>query len=502
MAAGDWPGPSRRDHHGAIVLPTHAPARAAAALLAGALVALSLPPWGWWPLGFAGVAVLSWCLGDLPLRGRLAVGTAFGLGQFTPALWWMGEFNTVGAALVVLLETSFMAAAAAATPPGRWRALALPPALVVAEAARGTVPFGGLPMAGLGLGQVGGPLAPAARVGGELLVAGLAAAVGVAVAELGARRWLSAGGAVAVAVAAAGAGAVAPDGRGQGTVAAALVQGGGERGFRGVETDADAVFAAHLAASGRLRPPLDLVVWPEDVIDVEGAIGGTPEAGEMAGLARRLRATVVAGVVEDVGADRFRNAATVWTPDGTTGARYDKVHRVPFGEYVPGRTLVDVVAALTVIRRDAIPGEGPGVLPTPAGDLGVVISFEVFFPDRGRAATRAGGRVLLVPTNAASFSTSQVPAQELGAARLRAIETGRELVQAAPTGYGAFVDHRGRVRARTTLGRRQVLQRRVTLRSGRTLYVRTGDGPILAVAVSGVATAWALSRRRRGADRH
>jgi apolipoprotein N-acyltransferase len=95
-----------------------------------------------------------------------------------------------------------------------------------------------------------------------------------------------------------------------------------------------------------------------------------------------------------------------------------------------------------------------------------------------------------------------VPAQELGAARLRAIETGRELVQAAPTGYGALVDHRGRVRARTTLGRRQVLHGRVTLRAGDTVYTRAGDGPVLAVAVTCIAAAWALTRRRPGGAQH
>src|SRR5207302_3197255 len=107
--------------------------------------------------------------------------------------------------------------------------------------------------------------------------------------------------------------------------------------------------------------------------------------------------------------------------------------------------------------RDAIPGHGSGLLKTPAGDLGVVISYEVFFPDRARSAINAGGSVLLVPTNAASFRTSQVPTQEVAAARLRALETGRDVVQAAPTGYTAIVDSNGQVHQRSQLGRQQVL---------------------------------------------
>jgi hypothetical protein len=73
----------------------------------------------------------------------------------------------------------------------------------------------------------------------------------------------------------------------------------------------------------------------------------------------------------------------------------------------------------------------------------VLISYEVFFAERARAATRAGGRVLLVPTIASSYTTGQVPAQEVAAARLRAIETGRAVVQAVPTGYSALLDRTG-----------------------------------------------------------
>ena len=135
---------------------------------------------------------------------------------------------------------------------------------------------------------------------------------------------------------------------------------------------------------------------------------------------------------EDVGGRRFRNAAVAWAPDGTRTARYDKAHRVPFGEYVPWRELVGRLADLSAVPRDAVAGHGPGRLDTPVGRLGVVVSYEVFFPARARAAIRSGGSVLLVPTNASSYRTRQVPAQEVAAARLRALETGRAVVQAAP----------------------------------------------------------------------
>jgi len=164
---------------------------------------------------------------------------------------------------------------------------------------------------------------------------------------------------------------------------------------------------------------------------------------------------------------------------------------------VPLRGVISHLADLSAVPRDAIAGRGPGVLATPAGRLGVMISYEVFFADRARAATRAGAEVLLVPTNASSYTTSQVPAQELAAARLRAIETGRDLVQAAPTGFSAIVDAQGRVRRRSRLGPPAVISATVTRRSGRTLAVRLGDGPLVVAAVAGLVCVYLWTRKRR-----
>ena len=467
------------------------------AALAGLVAAVSLPPWGWWPLGFVGVGALSLLLEGQRVWQRLAVGAAYGFGFFTVGLWWMGEFNVAGAGAVVVLETVFVVVAALAIPPVRGRALAVPGTLVLAEAARGAIPFGGLPMAGLALGQAGSPLAGAARVGGPLLVLALVAVGGVALAEGARRRWAPAAIACVVVAGTAMAAHVSPDGGGGPPLQAALVQAGGRRGFSAMDGSPAGVLTGHLAASRRIRTPVSLVVWPEDVVDVEGPVEGTREGRELADLARRARATLVAGVVEGAGPERFLNAAVAWAPDGEIVDRFEKVHRVPFGEYVPGRAFFDRLADLSAIPRDAIPGRGPGLLRTPAGDLGVMVSYEVFFADRAREAVRVGGRLLLVPTNAASFSTAQVPAQQLATSRLRAIETGRDLLQAAPTGYSAVVDNRGRVRARSILGRRQVLHTTAELRSSRTLYVRTGDVPVLAIAVGAGAVAWASARRRQ-----
>ncbi|MBV8160410.1 MAG: apolipoprotein N-acyltransferase, partial [Acidimicrobiia bacterium] len=412
--------------------------------------------------------------------------------------FWMSEFSALGYVLAVLVEVAILSAASVTVARGRlW---AVPAALVLAEYARDHFPFGGVPLAGLPLGQVDGPLAPAARLGGQLLVVALIGAVAVAAVAALRRRFVAAAIALLAVVAAVVGGHLAGGTHRTGSLDVAAVQGGGRRGLRAIYSDPTEVFLAQLRASVRVQTPVDLVVWPEDVIDVD-RVEGSPQSDAVAGVARRLDATVIAGIVEDAGPDHFANAALAWAPDGTITARYDKVHRVPYGEYIPFRGLVQHLADLSAVPRDAVAGHGPGVLVTPAGRLGVAISYEVFFADRARIAVRHGAEVMLVPTNASSFSTGQVPAQELAAARLRALETGRWVVQSAPTGYTAVVDPRGHVWAHTDLGRPGVIQRTVERRAGLTLAARLGDAVPALAALLAAAAALALPTRRRRSTR-
>lgn len=506
-------------------------------MVAGGLVALSVPPLGWWPLAWLGLGLLAWRLSGLPARRRALAGLAAGIALFGPTLYFTTAFNLAGWGILVVGEALFWAVAATLVPPGReparsagppgrlarmvsqpaGLALAFPAVLVLAEAARDTWPFGGLPMGGIDLGQVAGPLAPALRLGGPLLVTGLAGLVGVTLANLAtgrgkafrgqavpgtigwhlSHRLASAGLCALVVIGLVLAGHLAPDGgAGVGRLRVAAVQGGGARGLRQSEVAPAVVYQAQLDPTLGLRPPLGLVLWPEGVIKLGRPIVGSQLAVQVAGLARSLGTTLVAGVTETVGETRFRNAAVAWAPDGDIVARYDKVHRVPFGEYVPWRGLLSHLVNLSAVPRDAIPGHGPGLLRTPAGPLGVMISYEVFYAGRGRAATSAGGQVLVVPTNTSSYSSSQVPTQELAAARMQAIAEGRDLVQSAPTGLSAVVDHRGRVLARSRLGARQVIERTVKRRVGATPYALGGDLAVLAAGAFGLLAGWAVARSR------
>ena len=502
--------PARRDaRRGRVVLP---------ALASGVGLAVSLPPWGFWITAPFGAALLWWCVGGLRLRSRFIAGWLSGLGMFVPGLWWATSFNTYGGAVLMAVEALAPAAACAFTPRRtRGRTVALAGGMVLAEYVRDSWPFGGLPIGSVALGQAAGPLAGVARLGGPLLVVGLVwlagGAIGSAVTTLvhwargatglrPARRLLSASGACLALVVGVGvAGDAAPDGGpAVGVLRVASIQGGGARGVSRSEVEPTVVYGATVAATGSIaghdggQPP-GLVVWPEDVVALDSPLDGSATEGQLASLAVRLHAVLVAGVTETEPRGQFRNEIVAFSASGQLVARFEKVHRVPFGEYVPYRGFFAHFASLQAVPLDAIPGHGDGVLHTPVGALGTLVSYEVFYAGRGRVATRNGAHLLVVPTNTSSYRTSQVPSQEIAAARLQAISEGRDLVQAAPTGFSAVIDNRGRVRARSVLALRAVIVRDVALRDGTTLYERAGDLPVLVLGALGVVVGLSAARR-------
>jgi len=257
------------------------------------------------------------------------------------------------------------------------------------------------------------------------------------------------------------------------------------------------VYEAQVAATfavASARPAPRLVLWPEDVVALDRPLAGSPQAALLGRLARELHTTLVVGVTEPASATTFRNEVVAWGPGGRIVGVFEKVHRVPFGEYVPYRSLFSHFADLSGVPVDAVPGHGSGLMRTPAGPLGLLVSFEIFYAGRSHASVRAGAELLAVPTNTSSYSTSQVPTQEIAAAVVQSVETGRDLVQAAPAGFSAVVTQRGVVLQRSALGRRQVLFATVALRRGLTPYDHWGDLPVLLLSVVALGAGWARQR--------
>lgn len=498
-------------------------ARPLAALAGGLLVASSMPPWGFWPLAFVGVAAFELAVVREPSRRRRALlGLTFGAGWFFPAMAWMWFLTAPGYLVTALLFAGFHAAAAAAAPTGPWGTVGRPAAHALAEALRLVFPFGGVPVATLAIGQAGGPLLGVARVGGVIAITWVVFQVGCALGALapaasrlagpraptvGARHGAVALGAVVVVLVAAG---LAPEGHDTGrTVRIAAVQGGGEQGTRALDVPSDQVTDAHVAATETISPDdgIDLVVWPENSIDVDDEpFDGSRDHALVAAQAARLGVPVVVGVTEDSEYSlhpqpgHFVNAQVVVLPDGTVADRYEKVQIVPFGEYVPLRGLLEAVGApVDQVPSDAIAGDGPAVVAAPVDGadvrLGTMISWEVFFGDRGHAAVEPGADVLINPTNGASYTWTILQGQQVASSRLRAVEQGRWVVQVAPTGFSAFVSPDGDVFDRTGTSERAVIVRDIALRTGTTWYHTLTDWPWVTGLAAVVAVATWRGRR-------
>lgn len=495
-----------------------------AGALAGALVALSLPPFGWWPLAWIGLAILAGCLPGRPWRDRVALGAGFGVVDYVVGLLWVQEFSVPGYVAVVVVSALYAILAIALVPSARrlWVAVALPCTFVLADWARDRFPLGGLPLAGLALGQSSGPLAPVLRLGGGLALVAATVVVGVALAEVArlaiditARRRTTAATAtarsittapatttaptvpprqailaaltVAAAVVLPLAGALSPSGAGGHAppLHVGLVQGGGPRGTRAINTDPQVVFDRALTASRSLSGPLDLIVWPEGMLQSHTPFEQSPDAEQLAALAREHGATVLAGVEQDVGTTRYLNEIVVWDSSGTIVGSYVKNHLVPFGEYVPFRSLIHRLFNVNDVPLDAIPGHSAGFVRTPAAPLAVMISYEVFFDERARGGVRAGGQILVVPTNTASYRSTQVPTQEVAADRMRAWETGRWLIQVTPTGYSTVISPTGRIVRKSHLDAATAIEATVPRRAGFTVYDHIGDLSVVLMALIG-----------------
>ena len=479
--------------------------RLAIPLVGGGVIACSLPPIGPWFLAPVGLGALFLISEDRSAACRARIGALVGIGQFSIGCAFALEFTGLGYVVLVGFESVLVALTCVAIPPRRARLAGFVGAVTLLEWVRYTWPFGGMPLGGITLSQSGGPFADVARIGGPLVVAAAAATLGAGFGSLG--------GAVlattrhqpntrsyvwgAIAIVASGivavAGAVTGDGgRAVRFASIAIVQGGGRRGVTSLEVPPTRSFGATAAVIRRVRGPIDLVVCPEDALALDGPLSGSRKAALFASFARRLHATLLAGVTIPVDRTRFLNEIVAFGPNGAVIGRIEKVHPVPFGEYVPLRSLVEKIANLNSVPRDVIVGHNNGALSTPAGRLAILNSYEAFFTGRGRNSVRAGAEILVVETNTSSYATSQAPAMELAASRLQAIAEGRTLVQAATTGYSAVISPDGSIEISSRLGRPSLISARVALRSGETLYDRLGDAWVVVVALVALSLAWSV----------
>ncbi len=529
-AAGDRltanrPPPSRLARAAAAVAGLRGWRRPPVAFLSGLVSALALPPVGLFPALFAALPVLVWQIdGTATRRAAFAVGWWFGLGHFMAGTYWISNAllvepdryawlippALVAPAAYLAVFPGLAAVFARAVRPGWPRIAALAVAWTLFEMLRG-IAFTGFPWNPIGSiwSDIPAMLQPAALVG----IHGL----GLATVALAALPALTAAGGRDALAAAVGAPAVL-----------ALLWGAGALRLAGAETAAHpgirlgivqpAIpqrekvraelrrdhFIRHLEMTHAARGAgITHFLWPETAIGfalsrapwaVRAISGAVPEGGLV--LAGALRATP-SGVLPL----QVWNSLAVVDRAGRIVATYDKVHLVPFGEYVPLRAVIGF-ARVAAARFDFSRGTGPRTLRVPGlPAFSPLICYEIIFP--GRVADR-GDRPqwLFNVTNDGWFGDSAGPYQHLAAARARAVEQGLPVVRAANSGISAVIDPYGRIVERLGLGRAGVLEAALPAALPRpTPFARWGHAPLLAVlalAAAGLVLARREKSRRTG----
>lgn len=225
-------------------------------------------------------------------------------------------------------------------------------------------------------------------------------------------------------------------------------------------------------AEGTAAHDIDLVVWPEAAV-VYPLDRAAPFLEQMAEAAKGV--PVLTGINRRTVSEWF-NSSVLVDASGQVAQTSDKVHLVPFGEYIPFR--IDILRAMAA-RSDYgfSPGEAVRTIETPIGRALILICYEAIFPGHiARAETRPD--VLIQITNDAWFGTFAGPFQHLQQARFRAVEQGLPLIRVANVGVNAMIDARGEIVAKLPFGQAGWLEAQVPALRAPTVYSRTGDGPL------------------------
>ena len=494
-----------------------------AAVAGGAALACSFPPVGSWPLAALGPALLVIALDRQRLRGSFVIGLVFGLAFFVPLLSWLVNVAWYAWAALAIAEAVIFGLLAV----GQRLLLGLPgwPLAVggwwvAAEAMRSRWPYA-FPWGRLAMSQAGAPTAHWAAVGGPPLLSFLVAVTGAMLAWLvlrarhDRRRLVPAALATAATAGVALAGALLPvDGAGpaQRTVPVAAVQGDVPharslpdllRASTVTENHAAATRALAAQVASGARPAPDIVIWPENSTDLDPREYPAIYATIARAVAAINRPVLVGALLENP----LRNTGQLWLPRRGPVAIYVKRQLVPFGEYIPFRSLLARITPLVNLQPvNFTPGHRAVVFHQGAIRLGDVICYEVGFDGLVRSEVTAGANLLAVQSNDATFEVdgqSGESTQQVAMARIDAITSDRAIVYASTTGESAIITPDGAVLARTGLWQRAVLDARVPLRSGLTLADRLAGWPEgVLTALTILALAWALARcglaRRRG----
>jgi apolipoprotein N-acyltransferase len=500
--------------------------------IAGGLAGFTaFPRLGIWPMAILSVASLSVAVDGRRLRTATWLGYLYGLAFTIPLLSWTGVYvGPVPWLLLCAFESLFFAglgAALAVLQRQRVAPVLIGTAWVLQEALRDRLPFGGFPWGRLAFSQSTSPIRWFAALGGAPLVTFVVALAGGGLAMIVPRdlggihriRWVAPRSSMMVGLVivlavpiAGGVAGLALKPHVHESQLIAVIQGNVPDIGLAFEDRAGQVLDNHVAETMKLAASIDagktprpsLVIWPEDASDLD-PFQDHSVYNEIDNAVKAVGAPILVGaILQGPGPTHRRNVGILWSPTSGPGSEYTKRHPVPFGEYIPLRGIAKIFSSdVNLVQQDMLAGSGNGLLTGGPFPLGDVICFEVAYDGLVRSSIRAGAQLLVVQTNNSTFGHTAETYQQLAMSRLRAVENGRTVVQAATTGISAVIGPDGHIISRSgALYTPDILDVRVPLFSGTTLATRLGAIPeyvLAAIAVVVLLAAMIVGLRRRRA---
>ncbi len=479
----------------------------------------AFPPFGFWPAAPAAVAMLS-----LIVHGRAAktgawYGWIFGLAFCLPLLYWSGTYvGVVPWLLLGLLESAFFALLGAGLAIVQrlpfWPAWSA--ALWVAqEAFRDRFPFGGFPWGRLAFSQPEGPFLPFAALGGAPLLTFTVALTGCLAArafEASLRHGqmkiiaLAAAGIVEVPLIGLAFSLLVHNGDSSRHENIAVVQGNVPRLGLNFDDQREAVLRNHVNETLKLAqqiksgdaPKPRIVIWPENSSDIDPL--DNPDAAAMINrAARAVGVPILVGAILDGPGEHVRNAGIVWDPKTGPGQMYVKRHPVPFGEYIPLRSIArKVTSKVDLVPRDMVAGDAVGSMKINGLTIGDVICFEVAYDGLVRSDVTHGAQILVTQTNNATFGRTAESPQQVAIAQVRAVEHNRANLVSSTSGISAVIAPNGKILKKTGIFTSDILDGPVPIQTGTTLATRLGEVPewlLTAIGVGAIAAVGTLRVR-------
>jgi apolipoprotein N-acyltransferase len=238
-----------------------------------------------------------------------------------------------------------------------------------------------------------------------------------------------------------------------------------------------------------------LVVWPETPAPFYLSEDADFRM-RMQHIARNLGSYFLVGYIDTAG-DGPSNSAGLLSPTGDQISRYDKMHLVPFGEYIPYKPFLFFAESLTRQVGEFVPGHEYTLSTVDGHKVSTIICYESIFPNQVRQFAKLGSELIILITNDGWFGETSAPYQHLRMGIVRAVENRRYMVRTANTGISAIIDPYGRIEAKTPIGVRTILDGTAHFRSDRTFYTQYGD--VFAVAnalVVVILLVWRTNARR------